>query len=243
MLTNFAIYDDIIDHLKPAEEIGIFTEISYYYLSLCYEKLGEHNRSWSYALRLGQMPNIKSEKGELPSQIIYRMYPDAYKEYIFQYSKINNVDPYLVFAVILEESKYNRNAVSGSGACGLMQIIPSTGKDIANRINIKNFKMEMLYDPETNIKMGVWYIRWLMDMFNDHIKKNNYGKNSEDSDLLKILVLGAYNGGPTRMRNWVEEYGINDIDLFVEAIPIAEPKRYIKKVLDSYETYKSLYEG
>ncbi len=55
------------------------------------------------------------------------------------------------------------------------------------------------------------------------------------------MVLGAYNGGPTRMRNWIEEYGLDDIDLFVEIIPIAEPKRYIKKVLDSYETYKSLY--
>ncbi|MGQ9610233.1 MAG: lytic transglycosylase domain-containing protein, partial [bacterium] len=240
-LVNFAIYDDIINHLKPLEEIDIFPEVTYYYLSLCYEKLGEYHRSWSYAWRLGQMPGIKGEKDELPSQVIYRMYPSAYKEHIFQYSKMNNVDPYLVSAVILEESKYNINAKSSSGALGLMQIIPSTGKDIANKINIKNFKDEMLYDPETNIKMGTWYLRWLMDTFNEHLKKKNSGTNSENSDHFKVLILGAYNGGLTRIRNWIDEYGIDDIDLFVETIPLTEPKRYIKKVLDSYEAYKSLY--
>jgi soluble lytic murein transglycosylase len=56
-----------------------------------------------------------------------------------------------------------------------------------------------------------------------------------------MLTLGAYHGGETRVRRWVEKYGIEDIDEFVEGIPIYQVKQYIKKVCDSYEIYKSLY--
>jgi soluble lytic murein transglycosylase-like protein len=68
-------------------------------------------------------------------------------------------------------------------------------------------------------------------------------EESDYSDIAIILSLGGYNAGPTRIKNWMEEYGIEDIDEFVENIPMQEPRNYIKKVLDSYEAYKSLYGG
>jgi soluble lytic murein transglycosylase len=63
------------------------------------------------------------------------------------------------------------------------------------------------------------------------------------SDIAAVLALGGYNGGPTRVKKWMGEYGIDDIDEFIESIPMQEPRNYIKKVMDSYETYKSLYGG
>jgi len=164
------------------------------------------------------------------------------------HSEPNGLDPYLVSAVILEESKYDSKAVSRSGALGLMQIMPLTGGDIAKSINIGNFTSEMLFEPEINIKMGTWYLRWLSNMFDSQVKDyfagmGISGRKLEYPDILRILILGAYNGGPTRIRNWIQEYGIDDIDLFVENIPLEEPRRYIKKVLDSYEMYKLLYSG
>jgi soluble lytic murein transglycosylase len=167
---------------------------------------------------------------------------------IFNHSKVNNIDPYLVSAVIFEESRYVYDAVSWAGACGLMQIMPSTGKSIAKQINIDKFKKEMLSEPETNIKMGTWYLRCLISRFDNRVRgffaqKGIPKKESEYHDIARILALGSYNGGATRIGNIMDKYGVVDIDEFVENIHIRESREYIKKVLDSYEAYKALYSG
>lgn len=158
--------------------------------------------------------------------LYYLAFPYGYKDFVAMYSSQNNLDPLFVLAVIREESSFKADAVSFAGALGLMQIIPSTGKSIANQLGTKNFSQSMLLDPETNIKMGTFYLKQMLDNF----------------DQNKYFALGAYNGGPRAMEKWVSSRGNMDIDEFIETIPYDETRNYIKKVMGSYHLYKLLYE-
>jgi len=243
---NYGILDDAMDIYTAADEAGIAQEAADYNLSICYEKIGDYRKSWAYNWRLIQLASVKDKNRALPKQIYMRAYPAVYMDLVFNNAKLNKVDPYLVSAVILEESRYDAKAVSRSNAQGLMQIMPDTGKMVAKQISIKDFKTDKLTEPETNIKIGAWYLSNLINNFSICTRNYFAQKNTKEldcSDIAVILSLGGYNAGPTRVKNWIEEYGIDDIDDFVENIPMQEPRNYIKKVIDSYETYKSLYGG
>jgi len=241
-LLNLGIYDDIVDVFVAAEETGMLLEPAFYNLSVCCEKLGEFRRSWVYAWKFSQLPGVRGNDGALPHQIYLRLYPLFFKNAVLIHSDANNLDPLLVLALILEESRCDPMAISRSGARGLMQIMPSTGRDIARRTGVNRFRTEMLFHPETNIKMGTWYLSSLANRLNEWVRQLFAGRKvAHNPDLARILAVGAYNGGETRIRNWIEENGVEDIDEFVESIPVRETKYYIKKVCDSYEMYKSLY--
>jgi soluble lytic murein transglycosylase len=245
---SLGVIDDVVEVFSALEESDIALESAYYNLSICYEKMGEYRTSWGYIWRLTRLPNIKPKSGMLPRQFFLRLFPSFYTEIVYSNSKANDVDPQLVSAVIREESRYDYKAVSSAGARGLMQIMPSTGKGIAKQSGVEKFETDMLFEPKTNIKMGSWYLSQLIDSFTARTREYFISKGTPQSesvytDIAIILALGGYNAGPGRMRNWMEEYGIEDIDVFVENIPMQEPRYYIKKVLDSYEMYKSLYSG
>ena len=141
------------------------------------------------------------------------------------HSKQNNVDPYLVSAIIREESRFNTKAVSSSGAIGLMQIMPKTGKHIAQKYKIKNYSQKRLFDPYFNIQLGIKYV--------SEVKKKYFPDSI-------INILASYNAGPTAMFKWNKKYGhIKDEDEFIEKIPYKETRRYVKKVLRSYWIYKN----
>ena len=135
------------------------------------------------------------------------------------------MDPLFIISMMREESGYNADCISSAGAYGLMQIMPSTGKEIAQKVKIRSFYSNMLFQPEINIHLGIWYMKNLMTSFD-----NNYA-----------LVTGAYNGGPGRMKRWVGKSDLSDMDEFIEDIPINETRRHIKKVMDSYYIYKELH--
>jgi len=156
----------------------------------------------------------------------YLLYPYGYKEYVDRHSSEFGIDPLFVLAVIREESRFNPKAGSYAGALGLMQIIPGTGKSIANELAIKNYTNDILYDPETSIKMGTYYLKKQMDNFSQ-----NY-----------YFACGAYNGGPGAMKKWISKWGDMEIDEFIEYVPYDETRNYIKKVMASYFFYKTLFE-
>ena len=154
-----------------------------------------------------------------------KLYPRYYADMVEKYAKLYNVDTFLVAAMILEESRYNAAAVSWAGAIGLMQIMPATGRELAQQLKIRRFRTSMLKQPDVNIQMGTKYIGDLNSWFDDD----------------PMLVIGAYNGGPGRMRRWVKSKNIKDIDEFVEKITIRETRLHIKKVIDSHDRYVALY--
>lgn len=150
------------------------------------------------------------------------IYP--YKDIIIKYANENGLEVSLLTAVIISESKFYYSAESHRGAKGLMQLMPETAKWVAEKIGHENFSEEQLLDPETNIKLGSWYLASLKKEFNGN----------------EILMLAAYNAGRGNVNEWITSNGwkrdFNDI----EEIPYPETKVYVEKVLMRKQFYEDL---
>lgn len=153
------------------------------------------------------------------------IYPVKYKEYVFKYSLQNNIDPYLVFAIIKAESGFNPEAVSRKNARGLMQISEKTAMWGAKSLELENFDEESLFDPEINIKIGCWYIAALMKEFGN------------DTDL----VIAAYNGGSGNVNDWLRDKDYSDSGTKLDKIPFRETELFVKKVKNYHYVYLKLY--
>lgn len=146
-----------------------------------------------------------------------------YREWIASYSEENRLDPYLVSAVIFCESRFDPNAVSRAGARGLMQVMPATGQEIADLLQ-EPFDPDQLFDPETSIRYGTYYLMLQMERFDGN----------------PAVVLAAYNAGPHRADQWIREYGFDSRD-HIAYIPFKETDKYVDKVLAVQEVYRVLY--
>jgi len=126
------------------------------------------------------------------------LYPLKYEETIYYYSQEFNVDPYLVCAIIKNESNFNPEAKSKKNAIGLMQITEKTAEWIAKKINLPYFKKEDLYNPDTNIMLGTWYLAYLIKYCDGNIK----------------YAVAAYNAGLSNVNKWhAERLKNNDVDI------------------------------
>lgn len=152
-------------------------------------------------------------------------FPIMYPDLINQYSKKYKIDPFLMLSLIREESHFNPEARSSSNALGLMQLLPATAEHIANIVSAKAPTEKLLFTPEYNIPLGIAYF--------DHVKKI--------TDDFPMYAVGGYNGGPNAMNKWRKLIKNEDTDIFVESIPYAESKNYIKKVYRSRYNYSKIY--
>lgn len=197
----------------------------YYALATCYEKLQRFDKAREVVDRALLSPSFANQSTDELAKIRKLLYPLHYEKYVEKYSQQYNVESALIYAMILEESRYRSDAISWAGAIGLMQIMPATGRELARQLNIRRFRTSMLKIPEINIRMGTKYIGYLNSIFDGNA----------------MLVSGAYNGGPGRMSRWLESKKIKDIDEFVEKITIRETRLHIKKVINSYDNYIEIY--
>ena len=134
------------------------------------------------------------------------------------------VDPYLIAAIIREESQYDVKAVSRVGAIGLMQVMPATANNVAQRVGLPAVGREDLFDQETNIRIGVRYVEQLLEQFSGNL----------------VYTVASYNAGPLAVGNWIAQYRGHNQDEFVELIPYQETRQYVKRVLRSYREYVRL---
>ena len=134
-----------------------------------------------------------------------------YKNIVLNNSEMYSVEPELIYAVINVESSFNEKAVSGAGAVGLMQVLPSTAEWIIG----EQISQESLFDPEINIGTGVKYLAYLFTQFDELWQ-----------------VLAAYNAGETKVKVWIED-GIDK-----NSIPYTETSNYVKKVERLISVYK-----
>lgn len=155
------------------------------------------------------------------------MYPMPYKTLIQREAKARGLDPYFVAAVIRQESRFNRKAVSAVGAIGLMQVMPATGKALRKKTGVGTVTKARLQEPSVNLKLGTKFLSDLMKMY--------------DKRLDAVLV--AYNAGPSRAYRWRGFPEFADSALFVERIPFEETREYVKVVLSNASIYKALYDG
>lgn len=160
------------------------------------------------------------------TSILKLLYPMPYSDKVLKYADKAGIDPYFLTAVMKTESNFNPNAVSPKDARGLMQIMPETGAWIAEQINLYPYHPDLLFDPDTNIRLGAWYIANLEDEFAGN----------------KIMVLAAYNGGRGNVRKWLEEDKITGGISDIAAIPFPETRNFVRKVLWNYKVYTWLYD-
>jgi soluble lytic murein transglycosylase len=136
----------------------------------------------------------------------------------------SGVDPYLVAAIIREESQYDQQAVSRVGAIGLMQVMPGTANAVAQRLGIPAVGRDDLFDQETNIQIGVRYVEQLLAQFSGNV----------------ALAIASYNAGPIVVKSWIALHPGRSQDEFIELIPYQETRQYVKRVLRSYREYLRL---
>ena len=226
VLMKLRLYDDAIAQLDRHINVSPLSERKCFYdLITCYEGLAMYDKAREVTEESLENPAFTNATRADLEKLQQKLYPLYYADTVKKYAKLYNVDIFLIAAMILEESRYNARAVSWAGAIGLMQIMPATGRELAQQLKIRRFRTSMLKEPKTNIQMGTKYIGYLNSLFNNNA----------------MLVTGAYNGGPGRMKRWVSSKNIADIDEFVEKITIRETRLHIKKVIDSYDHYVELY--
>ncbi|MFY0542948.1 lytic transglycosylase domain-containing protein [Brevibacillus sp. H7] len=154
------------------------------------------------------------------------MYPIKYQEEIMEASRRFQVDPYLVLAIIRSESAFRSDRVSKKGAVGLMQIMPDTAAWIVSQADFQPSTANYLVDPKMNIRIGTWYLSFLLTKFN-----GNY-----------VKAIAAYNAGPGKVNTWLIQDQWNGTRERIEDIPIGETRHYLQRVLYYHDRYKKIYD-
>lgn len=148
------------------------------------------------------------------------LYPLAYLEIIESFAKKYDIDPLIVLSIVREESRFNPEAKSPAGAIGLMQLMPSTAKrfDSILKININN--MHDIFDVEKNLKIGIYYLNYLIKEFGSY-----------------AYAIAAYNAGEQTVKRWTQNSNYKSVDEFIEDIPYIETKNYVKRVINTFFEY------
>lgn len=153
------------------------------------------------------------------------LFPMPYRQMIFGESAHSGLDACLVAAIVKTESDFNPGAVSVKGARGLMQIMPETGRWVAGKKGLQGFEPDLLFNPEYNVKIGVWYVAEL------------YREYRGDT----VLVLAAYNAGRGNVEKWLEQQSWTGERDSIDQIPFPETRQFIRKVLFYQQVYRYLY--
>ena len=181
-----------------------------------YFKTGGYARSLQLA---NQLPSSRRDREP------YR-YPLAFWQLIQQKAQQRGLDPYLVLALIRQESLFDARARSPAAALGLMQLLQPTAARVAKQIGIAVPTPDMLFDPDVNLTLGTQYLKDLLARYSNNRQK----------------AIAAYNAGESAVDRWEKEISTDDIEEFVERIPYVETRGYVKLVLRNQQIYKSLYE-
>ena len=154
-------------------------------------------------------------------------HPLSYRELIERYAAENNLQPAYVAAIILNESSYRTDAESGVGARGLMQVMEDTAEWIAHKLGVDDYSFDMLWDAETNIRFGCWYLGWLSELFGGD----------------PVAVTAAYHAGQGQVSTWLADSTISPDGrtLQVERMPEGNTKIYAGRVTQAYAIYDALY--
>lgn len=164
-------------------------------------------------------------QAEVPREAIELFYPLDYGDTIRRLATAARLPAPLVFAVIHQESAFDAKAKSRSGARGLMQVMPATGRELARRIGIP-YSLARLDEPETSVRLGTTYLRQVLEMFGGNVE----------------LALAGYNGGPNRILSlWRHAGPQPELDSFLEDLSVEESKNYVKRILVLADGYRQLY--
>ena len=231
---TLSLNPDISFHFSRAKKLA---EISLHHLAVVELDEIKNQMSWDPALRMTLIREYVRNRGfdrsvklakQLtdPSAELKRYsYPLAYWETIQENAAKSGLDPYLILAMIRQESLFDPQALSPASAFGLMQLLPSTAGREAKRMGLPSPASENLFDPDLNIMLGTQHLKGLLQLYSDNVVK----------------AVAAYNAGKNAVDRWEREISASDEEEFIERITYRETRLYVKLVLRNYRIYKELY--
>ena len=225
-LLGLELYDQALDELRWAQKMSGDSSAIQATIGWIFHERGDLRAGINAMKRA--YPQYLAAGGEtLPKELLQVLFPVSYWPMIKQYSLAHQLDPYMIAALIAQESTFTADVKSAANAYGLMQIVPSTGRQYARSLNLsKRFSIGMLTTAETNLKMGTAYFADLVRQFGG-----------------AHYALATYNAGPGRVTHWIAERPGIDRDVFIDDIPFPETQNYVKKILGTAEDYRRLYGG
>jgi len=153
-------------------------------------------------------------------------YPLAFADLVQSQAEQNGLDPYVLLALLRQESWFNPRALSPSPAYGVSQVTPPTGAEIARSLRRVGFSIEDLYRPQESITFGAWYLAQQVRTMDNQV----------------LVALAAYNAGPGSALRWTGRNPRMDTEDFVNAIDFAETRTYVRSIYEIYARYRDLYE-
>jgi soluble lytic murein transglycosylase-like protein/tetratricopeptide (TPR) repeat protein len=189
--------------------------------------LGAASKASIYAVEV-LMKSVPSDfhPDLLPPRVRQLLYPRYFYDAIAEDADRYDADPALVLSIMREESRFDPRAKSQAAARGLLQFIITTARDIGRDIGIVDVDPEDLYDPRIIIRLGAKYI----------------GELTETFDGNRYRAAAAYNAGPKQVALWSRLQAADGDDYFLTAVNFDETKHYVRKVMNSYERYRAIYE-
>ncbi len=166
-----------------------------------------------------------NDDGRAPLAFWQLSYPRPYPDAVQAASAEFQVDPHLIWSVMRQESRFDAHAMSYVGARGLMQVMPSTQVWIAEQLG-EDIAPGEAFTPESNIRMGAWFLRFLLDYFDDDVQ----------------LAVAGYNGGAGSVDEWLSDPLVSDRDDLLRWIGFGETREYVERVSMNYEIYEALYQ-
>ena len=223
LLLAVGMYDDALEELRFAQRQWGPSPALEATMAWAYHQKGELRRAITI-MRRAYPQSLTSDGHELPVEIRQVLFPLVYWDLIKKYSRLHDLDPYIVAALIGQESTFDPGIRSSANAWGLMQVVPATGRGLARSLGIRRFTTRMLTVPVTNIRLGTLYFSRLVEEFGG----THY-------------ALASYNAGENRVRRWKAERAGIDEDEFIDDIPFPETQNYVKRILGTAQDYRILY--
>ena len=191
-----------------------------------FQSYGETTRALQ-SMKRSKVPYLSMPVKDVPTVYWQLLFPRPYWDTLQADAQRNNLDPFLVAALIRQESEFNAGAVSKANAYGLMQLLPSTGKMEARHEGVKHFSTTALLDPATNLELGTADLRKTLDRYNGQVE----------------YALASYNAGDTPVHAWMSVGDYHDMPEFVESIPYTETRDYVQAIIRNREIYRAVYAG
>jgi soluble lytic murein transglycosylase len=191
-----------------------------------YQSFGETTRALQ-AMKRSKLPFFALDVGDVPHAYWEILFPRPYWATLKADAEANGLDPYLVAALIRQESEFNAGAVSRANAVGLMQLLPSTGRGLARKDGVKHFNANELLDPDINLKLGTTDLRQAISKYSGQVE----------------YALASYNAGDGPVRQWIALGDYKDVPEWVESIPYSETRDYVQSILRNREMYRAIYSG
>jgi soluble lytic murein transglycosylase len=223
-LLSLELYDQAIDELRYAQKVWGDSSVIQATLGWIHHRRGDL-RAGINAIKRAYPQYMAAGGEEIPADVLKVLFPVDHWALIKRYASEHQLDPYLIAALIAQESTFEADAKSTANAYGLMQLLPSTGRQYARTLQpARRFSLGMLTTAETNIRMGTAYFADLVK----HFGGVHY-------------ALATYNAGPNRVARWISERPGLERDEFIDDIPFPETQGYVKKILGTAEDYRRLY--